>query len=320
MTNAPMATSETITLADLDDGRSAGKKSPSAPAPSGCSASPFSVFTLLRTYRWRILVTYGLLNLENFLCLMQPYCLGQAINGLLHSSHAGIGLFAAQYLAHSVVSTVRRVYDTRAFTAIYTDTVVQLVMQHRHHGADLSTTTARSALSQAYVDFYQQHLPVLLQGVYCVVGGLLMLGAYDPWLVPLCLLLFIPASPLALLYRQRTLFLNNRLHDQLEQEVDAIQCGRQDAIQQHYASLAHWRIRLSDSEARNFLTLDLFVLAMIAIVLLRSCGHADVAAGDIYAVFRYVVMFVTGIDAIPFMIQHISRLQDIGQRIRSGSA
>ena len=58
------------------------------------------------------------------------------------------------------------------------------------------------------------------------------------------------------------------------------------------------------------------VFVLIIVALFRSCGTWGAAAGDILAIVRYVIMFVTGLDAVPFMIQQVSRLQDIGRRLR----
>jgi ABC transporter transmembrane region len=282
---------------------------------SGASR-PCSLLSIFREYRWRISAAYALLNLENLLVLAQPFCLGQAINGLLGSSATGLWLFVAQYFGHLTVSVARRSYDARAFNGIYTAVVARTVVKHRFRGASVSRISARSALSRAYAEFYQQHLPIFLQSVYFIGGGLLILGLYDSWLIALCLMLVGPVIVLGAMYRRRSAPLNEGLHDELEKEVDVIQSGSNDDVRQHYQCVGRWRIRLTDVEARNFAITDVFVLVLIIVALFRACGMRDVAAGDIFAIFRYIIMFVTGLDAVPLMIQQVCRLQDIGRRLR----
>ena len=82
---------------------------------------------LVRLFRahWRpLLLTYALYNVENLLNLAHPLVLGVAINGLIRSEYGGLALLVGQHLAHLFVGTARQMYDTRAFTAIYTETDV----------------------------------------------------------------------------------------------------------------------------------------------------------------------------------------------------
>ena len=304
----------TLILATTDEAASglSAVAGTEAPAPGRAP----TLFSLFRRYRGRILAAYALLNLENLLSLAQPYCLGRAINGLLHGTGAGLCLFVGQYIGHLAVGVARRVYDARAFNRIYSDIVASTVVHQRSSGANVSRISARSALSRAYAEFYQQHLPVILQAAYSIGGSLLVLGLYDRWLIALCLSLLAPLVLLGWAYRRWTTPLNMGLHDELENEVDVIQAGSPGEVEGHYARVARWRIRLVDSEALNFAAMDAFVLVLIAVSLLRSCHMRSADAGDIFAVFRYVMMFVSGLDAIPFLIQQVVRLQDIGRRLR----
>ena len=149
--------------------------------------------TLFRTYRWRILFTYGLFNLENLLELARPLVLGLAVNDLLRFSYFGLLLFVAQHLSHMLVGTVRRMYDTRTFTGIYTDLATGLVLEQRGRNVEVSQVAARSALSREFVDFYERDIPIMVQTLYTVLGALVMLGLYDRMLVIFCLAVVVPA-------------------------------------------------------------------------------------------------------------------------------
>jgi ABC-type multidrug transport system fused ATPase/permease subunit len=174
---------------------------------------------------------------------------------------------------------------------------------------------ARSALSREFVSFFERDVPLALQAVYSLTGALLLLLWYDVPLVFACLALLLPAWLLNQRYGRKTLWLSGRLHDQLEREVEVIERGRSAEVRNHYDLLAGFRVRLSDAEAINFSLMELFVLALMAAALLRSCMQPGATAGDIFAVFRYVLMFVTGLDAVPMLVQQVSRLRDIGRRM-----
>src|SRR5207249_2346085 len=175
-----------------------------------------------------------LFNLENLLRLAQPYFLGLAINDLMQSSYVGLTLFAAQHLAHLMLGTLRRAYDTRAFTSIYTDLATRLVVGQRGRDVDTSTVSARSTLSRAFVDFFERDIPVVLRSAYSIVGALVMLGFYDLLLVPLCLALMAPALVLNIVYSRKTFALSGRLHNELEHEVEVIDRGNPVDVRAHY--------------------------------------------------------------------------------------
>ena len=288
------------------------------PAPVPLGEPPLSLRALFLANRGRMLGTYALFNLENLLRLAQPLVLGWAINGLLRGSYTGLLLFVAQHLLHLLISSARQMYDTRAFTSIYTDLATRLVLDQRERQVEVSRLAARSSLSRGYVDFFEQYVPRGIRAAYSVVGALLMLGYYDWTLIPFCLALLVPALLLNSAYGRKTLELSGHLHDEFENEVNVLARGREGDVRHHYDAVARWRIRLSDAEAINFSLMELFVLGAMVAALVRFCaGSAGTReAGDIFAVFRYVLMYIMGLDTVPRLVTQISRLRDVGLRLR----
>ncbi len=265
--------------------------------------------------RVKLLLTYFLFNVENLLRLAQPLVIGLAINDLLHDSSFGLLLFVAQHVTHLLISTLRQMYDTRVYTAIYSDLATKLVVEQRCRDVGVSRVAARSSLSREFVEFFENHVPLLIRSSYSIIGALVMLAFYDRLLVPICLGLLIPAVVLNRIYSRKTFELSRQLHDQLEHEVDVIEPGREPAVRRHYESVAGWRVKLSDCEALNFGTMELFVLGVLVLALLRTCSTPAVSAGAIFAVFRYVLMLLMGLDSVPKLVQHLSRLRDLSQRL-----
>ncbi len=279
------------------------------------SQPQLTVRSLFTSNRWPILATYALFNIENLLRLAQPFVLGLAINGLLKSNYFGLWLFVAQHLAHLAISSFRQMYDTRTFTGIYTRLATQLVVDQRARGIDVSRVSARSVLSREYVEFFERYMPMLIRALYSIVGALVMLAIYDWMLVSVCLALLGPAIIINRFYARQTLRLSRHLHDELEREVDVITPGDADEVHNHYSSVAAWRIKHSDCEAVNFGIMELFVLGVLVLSLLQVCTAPTTQAGDIFAVFRYVLMLIMGLDSVPKLVHQVSRLRDIGTRV-----
>jgi hypothetical protein len=276
---------------------------------------PASLVGLFRDNWRRVTLTYALFNVENLLNLAQPSVLGLAINGLLRAEYGGLALLVGQHLAHLFVCTARRMYDTRAFTAIYTDTATRLVCRQRDAAIGVSTVAARSALSRELVAFFEHDLKNVFGAVYSVIGALVMLVLYDRLLVVFCLLTLGPLMVLGRRLARQSLTLNTSLNDQLEREVEIIEHGRESVVRDHYQALARWQVRLSDLDAWNYFRMEFFILALIVAALARYCARPQVEAGDIYAVFSYVLMFACGLDCAPAVTQQLARLHDISQRM-----
>lgn len=285
------------------------------PASTQTRKPGLSVRSIFAANRWPITVTYILFNLENVLRMAQPLVLGWAINDLLSGHMTGFWWLIVQHVSHAAIGTARQAYDTRVFGRITADIASDLVERQRQQRVEVSRIAARSVLSREYVEFFERYMPLVIRSAYSVIGAVLMLGFYDVWLVPLCVGLFAPAAWINTRYARKTRRLSRSLHDQMEGEVDVIRDGSPEDVRQHFDELARSRVRLSDAEAVNFGTMELFVMALIAATLLRFSNGESTLPGDVFAVFRYVMLFVMGLDSVPRVVAQTSRLRDIGRRV-----
>lgn len=118
------------------------------------------------------------------------------------------------------------------------------------------------------------------------------------------------------MYSRKTLWLNQRLNDEFEREVEVIGRGQEPEVRGHYRRVGHWRIKLCDWEAGNAGATELFILGLIVVALARSCAVVGLEAGTLFAMFRYVLTFISGLNVVPALVQQASRLCDIGRRMR----
>jgi ABC-type multidrug transport system fused ATPase/permease subunit len=277
--------------------------------------STINLQTLFSQNRVRILATYTLFAVENLLRLAQPFALGWAINDLLTGELWGVAVLIVQHVLHLVVGLARQVYDTRTFSAIYSELATRMIVGQRAAGVDISRVTARAALSREFVEFFEQSIPMIMRVGFSVAGSVIMLAWYDWMIVACCLGLLIPAAILSHFYSERTRRLSRGLHDELEREVDVIRSRDEIEVRNHFDEVARWRVRLSNAEAMNFGLMECFILGAIVAVLFRSCQLPAVQAGDIFAVFRYLMLLLMGLDNLPRLIQQVSRLRDVSSRM-----
>ncbi len=275
-----------------------------------------TVRNLIRRYKWKLAFTYGLFSLEMLGSLLRPFFLGLAVNDLIAGSYRGLITLSLVHLVWLVIGTIRHMYDTRTYTAIYSSMVIRFLSKRRAQ-TDVSKLSAHSTLSRELVDFLESDLPYVIEAFYNIVGSLILLMLYDHKVVLICLSILIPVVIISHFYGKKLQGLNRMKNDELEKQVSVIAIGNERSINLHYQKLRHWQIKISDREAINFGVMEIMVLLVIGGSLLVSTGAfgATLLAGHLIGIYNYILKFVSGLDTIPYTVQRLSSLNDIAHRI-----
>jgi len=279
-------------------------------------APPTPLARVLREFRGRLLVTYSLFAVEMLASLLRPYFLGSAIDGLLRGSYVGLIQLSVTHLLYLSVGTIRHMYDTRTFTAVYTSFVTGVFARNTDN-ANVSRQSAHSTLSRQVVDFLEYDFNYVVEAVYNIFGSLILLALYNHTVVSICLAVLVPVVLLGRGYGRRAIRLNYQQHDELERQVDVIGGRDTVAIAEHYRRLRDWQVRLSDQEAWNFGLTELLVLIAITASLIVSTEMHGTAlqVGAVVGIYNYILKFASGLETIPYMIQRFGALKDILRRI-----
>ena len=120
-------------------------------------------------------ITFSLVMAENLLLLLYPLVGSFAVNAVLQGNLVSALTYAVMVLIIWATGSARRAVDTRAFTRIYSELAVPVIVNQRLKGFDTSTTTARVALSREFVNFFEQHLPILMTSLFSIIGAVVML-------------------------------------------------------------------------------------------------------------------------------------------------
>lgn len=272
--------------------------------------------SLMMKHKYQLIFTYFLFSLEMLGGLLRFYFFGEAINGLIKGSYAGLIVLTVVHLSYLIVGTIRHMYDTRTYTAIYTSLVTKF-LSRRYNKIEVSKLSAHSTLAREFVDFLEHDLVYVIEAVYNILGSLVLLFFYDRTVVGICLAILIPVVIISLLYGKKMKQLNRHKNDELEKQVDIISTGDDMNIRHHYNNLRKWQIRISDKEAWNFGFMEVMVLLVIAISLVvsQNLHSGTIMAGSLFAIYSYILKFASGLDTIPYTLQRLSSLSDITRRI-----
>jgi ABC-type multidrug transport system fused ATPase/permease subunit len=251
--------------------------------------------SLMMKHRYQLIFTYSLFSLEMLGNLLRFYFFGEAINDLIKGSYQGLIVLTVVHLAYLLIGTVRHMYDTRTYSAIYTSLVTKF-LSRRFSKIEVSKLSAHSTLAREFVD---------------------LLFFYDKTVVLICLAILVPVIIISHFYGRRMKMLNKQKNDELEKQVDIISTGNNTMIREHYNNLRKWQVRISDKEAWNFGFMEIMVLLVIGVSLLvsKQMHSSTVLAGSLFGIYSYILKFASGLDTIPYTLQRLSSLSDITRRI-----
>jgi len=271
---------------------------------------------LLAKHRNQLILTYLLFTFEMLGALMRPFFLGMAINDLIKGSYYGLILLCTVHIVWLVIGTIRHMYDTRTYSAIYTSLVTQF-LSRRFGQSKISKLSAHSTLAREYVDFLEYDLVFVMEAVYNLFGSLLLLFFYDTSIVIVCLTILLPVLYISYVYGKKMKRLNCMKNDELEKQVDIISSGSKGLICSHFNNLRQWQIRISDKEAWNFGLMEIMVMLVIgsSLVVTGNTSDNSVLAGTLIGMYNYILKFVSGLDTIPYIVQRLTSLHDITRRI-----
>ncbi|HQW92146.1 MAG TPA: ABC transporter six-transmembrane domain-containing protein, partial [Ferruginibacter sp.] len=202
---------------------------------------------LMVKHKYQLIFTYSLFSLEMLGGLLRFYFFGEAINDLIKGSYRGLIVLTIVHLAYLVIGTIRHMFDTRTYSAIYTSLVTRF-LSRRYQKTDISKLSAHSTLAREFVDFLEHDLVYVIEAVYNILGSLIILFFYDKTVVVICLAIMIPVIIISMLYGKKMMRLNKHKNDELEKQVDIISAGNNTNIRHHYNNLRKWQVRISDKE------------------------------------------------------------------------
>lgn len=275
---------------------------------------------IARNNKARLIGTLTLVLVENLLLLTYPVFGGFAINGVLEGNLGKALSYAAVILVIWTVGSVRRAVDTRAFSRIYAEMVVPVILQQRRDGEAVSTISARAALSRELVDFFEMHLPTLVTFLISMIGAVLMLLFIEFWtgLASFFVLLFF--MQLIPRYSRVNDRLHFRLNNRLEHDVHIIEHSGDRKLEQHHQLLAEMRIAISNREAVGYAVIGIALMFLFAVSFSVMTLRGNANAGHLYAVVSYLWSFAISIDDAPRLLEEISKIRDIGKRIQVENA
>ncbi|ASP37626.1 hypothetical protein CHH28_02600 [Bacterioplanes sanyensis] len=279
------------------------------------STKKLSIGAIIRHFRGKVAITWGLTLLETTLFAFIPLLLGLSIDGLLADDWQSFYYLLAVLAALLIVATGRRVYDTRAYGTIRVELNKALFL--RSESVPISSMNARALMARELVDFLETEAPEAMTSVVHVVVSLIILFTFHSTLALSAGLATIAIVAIYALAAGHFLRVNRDLNEQSERQVVALESRDIKRVTQHFLIMRRHEVRLSDTESVVYGIIFFVMLSMLAFNLWFAATQADASTGEIFSIVTYSFDFVQSAVALPIVLQTLTRLQEITERINS---
>ncbi|RBW62747.1 ABC transporter six-transmembrane domain-containing protein [Ruegeria sp. A3M17] len=274
-----------------------------------------SIATLLRVFRTKIATTWGLTLVETALFTLLPLLIGYSIDGLSNGDYTSFIHFGVAMATLLVVSTLRRIYDTRAYGTIRVE--MGKAQAERDAGREVSVLNARVLMARELVDFLENEAPESMGAIVQVLVSVGILMSFHGALATAAGAAAVIIMIIFTLFSRRFFRLNGLLNHQSERQVTALQSMDLKKIGQHLFRLRTHEVRLSDSEAFVYAAIFAVLLSMLAFNLWFAATQSGATAGQIFSVVTYSFEFVQSVVVLPMVLQSLARLSEITERINA---
>ncbi len=276
-----------------------------------------TIATLLRVFRGRMSLTWGMILCETSLMALIPLFIGFAIDGLLAGSMQPLWQLAGLMAALIVVSVIRRVYDTRVYGTIRV--ALGRAQAARSAHLPVSALNARLGMGRELVDFLEETLPQAMAAGVQLSIAVIVLYAFSPVLALAGGVAAFAMVAIYALFHRRFFRLNGALNHQTERQVSILTRRKARPTLAHLLRLRRLEVRISDTEAVLYGAIFVVLLGLILFNLWFATAELSITVGTIFAIVSYSWEFVESALALPVTLQSWSRLSEIMRRLNTSS-
>ncbi len=268
---------------------------------------------IFAAFRLRIGVTWILVLLETVGLTMIPLAMGVAIDGLLGGEHQQLFWLGGLLVALTILSVLRRIYDTRVYGTIRVRLCT--ILDAQQQGQDVSCKNARIDMGRELVDFMEEELPNLITAVVQIAITLVVLAAYDYRLMLSAVAMTVAVVVTYSLFHWALFQCHAGFNGCRELQVSILATGRPQRLLAHLLALRKWEVRISDREALLYGCIFLAVTAFILYNLYLSAFLDNATAGRLFTILSYSWDYVEAVIALPATLLFFTRIREITRRV-----
>ncbi len=274
-----------------------------------------TIGTLLSVFRWRVGLTWFLILAETALTVLIPLFVGFAIDGLLSEDFEPFVQLGALMVALTMISVIRRIYDTRVYGMIRVE--LGKALAARFSNLPISSLNARIGMGRELADFLEEILPSAIAGVVQFVVSAILLFYFSPVLALSACGVLVGMISVYALFHSTFWQWNRALNEQMEHQVSVLEQRRDRPVFVHLSKLRRFEVKLSDTEAVLYGVIFILLIGLLLFNLWFATQNLDATPGMIFSIISYSWEFAEAALALPVTLQSWSRLSEITTRLQS---
>jgi ABC-type multidrug transport system fused ATPase/permease subunit len=282
---------------------------------------------IIKRFKKGIIILSSLVVIENLAWIIEPTVFGNVIDALVdkvssksntfESWHiTAILLWITIYFINTGAGSIRRLVDQKIFFKIYASVAQEIAAVGKKLNFSSAKLAGLSQLSEEYVVFFQYRMPEIVDQTFGIVGAVIALFMFDWRISVTCLSIILPLVLIARIYIKRVLSLQSDYHDVYENTFEVFSSLKTEQIKDYYLRTANSKQKIGRWSALNFGILRISLLLIFLAVLYISIDLDDFSTGNIYSVVSYIWTFINSAEYIPDLMESITSLKDISQRIK----
>lgn len=272
------------------------------------------IIEIFLSYKWQLLTIYTFMALFELSAIFQPYLLGKSIDGLLQNEYSYLCLLVLSYTVCTLINWKRMVYDTKVYTFIYNNIVLDF---WKNSDTLNSAKIARTEMARDIVSVLEGHVSYYIGTIITIIGSIWIIYATNSFVgitVTLASIGVFLSAKYFLKKIQQSIRLRN---DQYEKRIDAMNKEFND-VNQYLIRKRKLEIFESTIQGGNWSTAGLIknIFLILGIVIMVKTTE-NISVGTAITLYSYMNNFLIALMSIPVAFEMVSRLTDIFKRLKT---
>ena len=252
--------------------------------------------------------------LIEILVLLQPFFLGKTIDGIINKNYSPLLVLICIYAGNILFLYKRMVYDTKIYTMIYNDIVIDFISKSNE---DYSTKIARVDLASQVIDLIENYAHYYLATIITMVGSIYFVFSQNKTVGIIMILCYIPVWFIVKVYYKKISQSTSLMNNHSENRVTIISNYNIYQIKNFFYRSRKLIIFSSTLEGKTWFWVNILKYSFIIIsILIYINSTSSKTSGEIIYVYSYITNFIMTLSSIPIGAEAFSRMTDVLKRLK----
>ena len=272
------------------------------------------LLTIAKEYKYQLLLIYFYMFVAQGLILLEPYVLGNMIDGLLKREYWWMFVFISIIIVENLLIYRRMVYDTKIYTHIYNGLVLKYIKREKH--ADHSARIARTELSNNIINFLESDVHFYIYALLTLIGTLFFIFLENPMTGFVVILCVFPICTIVYLLYKKIAQSTRVGHDHYEQKIDILTENDDIKVETFFKRRRKILIYGSTLQGKNWTAINSIKSMFLVVGLVVFTHNTKISQGQTVAMYAYINQFLISLMSIPIGVETFTRMKDIINRIK----